>query len=398
MLISERRYPVHDGFLGLHNQMLAPLSLNEGQAVYVTAAKFSPFPDDRSQTVPEIILSPFAPALWDDLWRVRIQFTPGFGRFAALTSFLNDRKVKVLSAEVYEGGDKAYSQFNRFHLIVSAHDYASSNDGDVTARRERSFARLEDLEDRLAVRFIDDLYFHDRRFPRLTIRRLTQHRVLARDKHVSSVIASTISCRRDAEGRKELGVAWSPGLSAMVRAESGETPFLQGLMAIDPGDAAYVMPTADIEERFIRIITPTRESPFHFIKFIGAADSAAWRALTEAISRTRGNMVKLHLRTGIGEFETGQVRELCALFGKTMEPCDDCMRANITFSFEGYEDASRYVRRLYAQFAGLLGRDADPGLVRDDVLLGSRNYDTAFGGMWIFYDKGDECLVARVEG
>lgn len=364
MLISSRRYRVSNGFVHFPDWILAPLSLNEHQQAYVVVNDYLPSP--KYPPIPEIVISAFPDDTWTDLWRIQTQFEPGMGRALDLNGFLLDRGLSILAYEVYEGSHGVEGNiFNSFHLIVSAKEYKSPNDRDSGTRSERPFARLWDLEDDLGVHFAQKLNFQNRKIPRLHVRRLAQHRILARSNHRG--IRSVSLARHKvsiARGRSEPRIGfYSQDIDAELKKTRGAFDFGQELAS---KKGVYITPTVDAYERFIRVLPLDVTCPIHFAHIVCNKDDAVAVRVLSVLRLRDANIIKMQMRTGIGRWERSilqslekrsSLREGVAAMN-TEEGRNNLMRMSITFSVDReHHEHKSYFEQLLRDLARELNKE-----------------------------------------
>jgi hypothetical protein len=308
MLISTRRYNVRDDFIALPRWILAPLSLSSHKSAYLTINQYRPTEETK---VPELVISAFPKELWGDLWRIQLQFEPGPGQVADLSKFLDERGLKILAFEAYEGGRyteaEDATQFNSFHLIVSAHDYSSVNDGTSRSRIDSDFFRMRDLYDEMSVEFIHRLNFVNRKTPRLAIRRLSQHRILHRGDNVIEEIKivskekSKLHLGSDhvlnREGDHILGFAFD-----FKRFPLNNNDHQAGQLAEHHAPMIVpIMPTADAHERLIRII-PDPQTSLGYVTVLSRLGDGptAPTAVGTALRSLSANIIKVQIFHGLG--------------------------------------------------------------------------------------------------
>ena len=323
-------------FIPLHDWLRAPIALNAFQRVYVTG-KY-----DNANDVTELVVSPFDPRFWGDLWQIRLHFESGIGSLARLTEFLDSARIGVLISEGTEG-DRG--TFNSNGLVVSAEKYSSPIDGTSELRKEQRYCRLFDLENRISSHLIDRLDFPAGLSPRLYVRRLGQYHSLWGDWQ---------------KGRAKVFQTWilpAPGTSGMPRpveqpsAPEECLPEFESLdfrtnrsesepglwlsasnlkhvvsacipdptkvdQYINPAGKSLVFPSLDTGERLLRITLGAASSPsgsrIHHFRISIPYDRSLIARIVRRIADRGLNIIKYQIRPGI------DIRDLLAMLRRNV--------------------------------------------------------------------------------
>lgn len=125
-------------------------------------------PHSSKTSLSELIITPFDALLWQDLWSIRMINRDEEGVLAKFADFLRERKINIvgMSSSTTDQGRNHASR-----LVVDCSNYSSEVDGDHTYRSATASAKLTRLEHDLALEFIHDLDFLDRKTPGISIYR-----------------------------------------------------------------------------------------------------------------------------------------------------------------------------------------------------------------------------------
>jgi hypothetical protein len=144
----------------------APLCIDHAPRVFGSLAVY-----ERGHLV-ELVVSPFSPGTWGDLWRIELDVINSTGVLAEIALLLAAHGINILSAEASVFG---LGEGGTISLIVDLTNYVSSNDSSSRHRSHSPRVQLPDLQARIVATFIQDLVFADMHGPRIRIRRIHAH-------------------------------------------------------------------------------------------------------------------------------------------------------------------------------------------------------------------------------
>lgn len=166
MLIQSSFSTLQNGSLFIPLWNRAPLNLSNNTRVFagLLASK------TRSPT--EIVVSPFDPAMWGDLWRIEFDAANKPGLLERTLKLMQKEHVRVVVSEstaIDEGHSHTIS------LVADCRNYRSDSDRSTADRQSMDRPALHGLYANLAIEFISDLAFTDGARPRLRVRRLRSY-------------------------------------------------------------------------------------------------------------------------------------------------------------------------------------------------------------------------------
>lgn len=251
----------------------APLNLGPRTRVFASLM-LSPV-----AVLPELVLSPFPPEVWGDLWRLEMGAFNTQGLVARVLGLLARHRIRVLGAEasVLDRGDQG-----AVSLLVDCREYTSDNDSTSAERAQLPHATLPDLYATLASEFIQDLVFTDSASPRLRVRRVDSHHRCHQYLHANLL-------PQPCELPVEYGVLELPGFLLQ--------PIHEGLKL--SGEELRATILADSEDRVIRILfsSPVGSTLYVRVFFRNTRDAAP--AVLARLSEAGFDIIRCHLRQGL---------------------------------------------------------------------------------------------------
>ena len=157
--------PSVSGKLYLRRQLRAPLGLADGTKVWMV---YHPrLPQHNS----DLLISPFSPDAWGDLWRLEIHLTDEIGQMARLVELLDRRNVFVLQQTSRQA---LRHEYHAKYFTLDCTRYQSDIDGDTNLRITES-SNLQGLETELLVNVLNCVRISADGVPRLKVERNTAH-------------------------------------------------------------------------------------------------------------------------------------------------------------------------------------------------------------------------------
>ncbi len=157
--------PSVSGKLYIRRQLRAPLGLASGSTIWMVHHPRGP------KHYSDLLISPFAPESWADMWRLEIQFSDKIGQMARLIDLLDSRNVFVL----HETSRQALRhEYHVKYLMLDCTRYVSDIDGSTEERRNES-GSLKGLETEILINFLDLVRLTAEGNPRLRLERNYVH-------------------------------------------------------------------------------------------------------------------------------------------------------------------------------------------------------------------------------
>jgi hypothetical protein len=323
MILSARRTPLEGDVLDLPPWIRAPVYMNQGQTVYVTldpeallgaekarSANSSELPFDPRFL--ELVISPFMPDIWGDLWRLKMETYDRPGNLNRIFEILARRDLEVLMSE---GSTNSNGRRHEMMFILSAQKYKSESDPkDSIARASRTTAALRDLQDEFAIELMDVLTLYADGRPRVGVRRIQTYHSLYK-RFNSDKIKRPVPVTVGNKGR----IVLPKSLSRDIRRKLNQ-----------PSNARLdFSPAVDTTDRIVRLMcfADAQRSPC-YAQIVVPRRSSMVASIFEKIANPDGdanvkvNVVRYQLRPGLGR-NTKR---------RTTSPEDsDFMRLDLTF-------------------------------------------------------------------
>ncbi len=166
MLIQSRLTKVENATLAIPIWNRAPVNITENSKVYISSIS------KNTPSFREIIISPFNPEIWGDIWRIEFDVHERLGILSEVFELISEEGITILNSESssFDGGDS-----HSISLIIDCSGYQSHLDKDFESRIKKPSFTLQDLFIKLANQLIEDLIFHDYKYPRLRVKRLSSY-------------------------------------------------------------------------------------------------------------------------------------------------------------------------------------------------------------------------------
>jgi hypothetical protein len=322
MILSARRTSLDGDVLDLPPWIRAPVYMNQGQTVYVTLdpealagagpsrSKVSSLPLDSRFL--ELVISPFVPDIWGDLWRLKMETYDRPGNLNRIFEVLARRDLEVLMSE---GSTNSNGRRHEMMFVLSARKYKSESDPkDTNARASQPTATLRDLQDELAIELMDVLTLYGDGRPRINMRRMrTYHSLYTRFS--SDKIRRPVPVEVQSKGRIVLPKRFSHEIRRNLNQRPTAT--LNFSPAVDTTDRIVRLMCFAHASRspcYAQIVVPRRSNMVaEIFKRIANPHNEGGAAI---------NVVRYQLRPGLGRY--AKRRET------TPDDCD-FMRLDLTF-------------------------------------------------------------------
>ncbi len=145
----------------------------------------------------EVLVSPYPPAAWPDLWRLDVDFEDAPGIIASFIELLDELNVYVLDSEsCLTRGGQGYSAT----FICDCRQYATEIDRDSAERAHDTKVELLGLEALITGHIIEQLWFDSSSSPRVRVKRLQSYSRLARLAHAYFGSLDDVPCVKVANG------------------------------------------------------------------------------------------------------------------------------------------------------------------------------------------------------
>lgn len=141
----------------------SPCNLFQGASVFVAAY------ERHHSRVPALMISPFEPQFWSDVWRIDMDIKDSVGVSWRILRQLENLGVKVLCSE---SSAISNGKVHRLCFICSMLNYVSQNDGKSAYRSNLKQCSLPDLYTSLLLELVEDISMQSKRRPRLQVRRI----------------------------------------------------------------------------------------------------------------------------------------------------------------------------------------------------------------------------------
>ena len=271
--------------------IMAPFTLVDAPTVQVPLALRAPLCIDHAPRVfgslavhegghlVELVVSPFAPDTWGDLWRIELDVINSTGVLAEIASLLATHRINVLSAEASVFG---LGEGGTISLIVELTNYVSTNDSSSRNRCQSLRVQLPDLQARIVATFIQDLVFADLHRPRIRIRRVHAHHHL-----FQAVLNNSVSRPEEipvADGCLRLG---RNSMDA-IRTHVGRD---------DAGIRAMLL--ADSEDRVMRVLFAAETGQILHVRVLFRPDNGTFAEILRQIGKASFDIVRCVRQPGL---------------------------------------------------------------------------------------------------
>ncbi len=166
MLIPSGLTKVNNSTLVIPVWNRAPVNIAENSKVFASSI------NKKYAAFGEIIISPYDPDIWGDIWRVEFDVHERIGLLSEVFELISGEGITILNSETssFDAGDS-----HSISLILDCKEYESHTDKDFESRIKKPLPTLQSLFILLANLLIKDLKFHDGQSPRIRIKRLSSY-------------------------------------------------------------------------------------------------------------------------------------------------------------------------------------------------------------------------------
>lgn len=277
MLIQSSFSEIKDNKLYIPVWNRAPLNLSNNTRIFLALIKDN---YEEHRLIPEIIVTPFAPETWADIWRIEFDVNKRPGLFARVLEIFVDLRIDVLVAET-----TAVSSDNQHTLsfLVDMSKYEMQGDNTPTDRRNIQNLQLKSLFTVLTAKLIRCLIFSDGLTPRIRIRRLHSyfrcHQRLS-EKKLSKPTEAIVK-----KGFVNIDKLLLTDIRKQLKASNRET--------------LRSMVLSDSKDRIIRILFTLPNRGFLHLRIHMSNKPIVLKEVVNTIKDSNFEIVRSHLRLGL---------------------------------------------------------------------------------------------------
>lgn len=251
----------------------SPCNLVEDADVFIAAY------ERHHSKIPALLISPFDPDLWSDLWRIDIDIKDSVGVTWRILRILEDAAVDVLCSE---SSAISNGRLHRLSFICSMYHYRSENDSNSLERRCFGHCSLPDLYAQLLSELIEDVAIRNRRSPRLQIRRISTYH--AAKESIDNEDADLLGQFNTTIKRGKLCVS-----NEIFNRINAYDTHGKGLRAIT---------TCDVRDRAIHIVFSAEGVSGSNCRIIFDSEKISYQDLLRVISERSLNILRSQMRPG----------------------------------------------------------------------------------------------------
>jgi len=271
MLIQSRLTKIENSTLIIPIWNRAPVNITDNSKVYVSSI------NNNTSSFREIIISPYDPEIWGDIWRAEFDVHERLGLLSEVFELISEEGITILNSETssFDGGES-----HSISLILDCREYHSQLDKNFGNRIKKPLPTLQDLYIKLANQLIEDLIFHDGNNPRLRIKRLSSY-------YRFYTLLKSGKLNKPAQIVVKKGKIKIPNYLIIFPKSNPENPKSKNLNA---------MVLTDSKERIIRTIFCNDSQTLFHITIACENDNSVFPKILKFFSNAGLNVVRFHLR------------------------------------------------------------------------------------------------------